>query len=333
MRLGEERIEPGEAEAIAALVKSNLPTVWTEGETGKRGQHAKHHGLVEGEFLVHEHLPEGFAQGIFQPGARYACLVRFSNGSRGDDREADARGMAIKLLEVPGDKLMPGGGDGREQDFILVDFPTYFTATRDQYAAFNRYALPVLALRGNGVSPARLLRAAWGAVMLLARHRDLSRRARRFAGRHAGSVLGLTFHSTTPYLLGDGRAVKYKAIGRGPDRPPADHPGALREALWAELGKEPVRFDFGVVVQTDPLAHPVEDPTVEWEAAGADFVELAALVLPQQENTPDKDARAETLNFLPWNSLAEHRPLGFINRARREVYRAMSRLRHRKTRT
>lgn len=331
MKLGEERIEPGEAEGIAALVKANLPTVWTEGQTGKRAQHAKHHGLVEGEFLVHENLPEGFAHGVFQPGARYACLVRFSNGSRGDDREADVRGMAIKLLGVPGDKLMPGGGDGREQDFILVDFPTYFTATRDQYAAFNRHALPVLALRGNGVTPVRLLRAAWGGVMLLARHRDLFRQARRFAGRHAGSVLGLTFHSTTPYRLGEGRAVKYKAIGRGPDRAPASEPDALRQVLWAELGRDAVRFDFGVVVQSDPIAHPVEDPTVDWEAAGAEFVELARLCLPQQDNTPDKDARAETLVFSPWNSLAAHRPLGFINRARREVYRALSRLRHRKT--
>ena len=38
----------------------------------------------------------------------------------------------------------------------------------------------------------------------------------------------------------------------------------------------------------------------------------------------------ENLSFNPWRTLPEHRPLGSINRARLQVYPAISRFRHRK---
>ena len=39
-------------------------------------------------------------------------------------------------------------------------------------------------------------------------------------------------------------------------------------------------------------------------------------------------AFGENLSYTPWHSLAEHRPLGGINRARKVVYRAISMFRH-----
>ena len=36
----------------------------------------------------------------------------------------------------------------------------------------------------------------------------------------------------------------------------------------------------------------------------------------------------ENLSFNPWHSLPAHRPLGGINRARKVVYPALSKLRH-----
>ena len=40
-----------------------------------------------------------------------------------------------------------------------------------------------------------------------------------------------------------------------------------------------------------------------------------------------RDAACEQISFNPWHTLAEHRPLGSLNRARREIYDAMAQLR------
>ena len=69
---------------------------------------------------------------------------------------------------------------------------------------------------------------------------------------------------------------------------------------------------------------PVEDPTVEWPP------------VPEGRHDPHpgpgvRHAGAtfgENLSFTPWHALPEHRPLGGINRARKAIYRAISRQRH-----
>ncbi|KHQ52215.1 catalase [Mameliella alba] len=321
--MGDERIPAGEAAEILHLTRANLQTLWRRDGVVKRGQHAKHHALLQGRFRVRPDLPPSLAQGVFQPGADHACLVRFSNGGQQDDRARDVRGMAIKLLDIPGLKLQPGQGHMREQDFVLVDHPVYFCKDMGDYMPFNRHFLPVQALRSKGGSPLRLWRALRGLTMLGLFHRPVLRAARAFAGRRAGSLLALTYHSTTPYRLGD-LAVKYKVQGQGAPVDPVQTPDGLGRRLWQALDAEEARMTFGVVMQDDPTRQPVEDARVDWEAAGAAFVPVAEIVLPRQEDSADRSARAETLRFSPWMSLPAHRPLGAINRARREVYRVMA---------
>jgi hypothetical protein len=50
-------------------------------------------------------------------------------------------------------------------------------------------------------------------------------------------------------------------------------------------------------------------------------------VAPQAFDTPERMKEAEDMSFDPWHALAEHRPLGGINRARRAVYAASLKLR------
>lgn len=71
----------------------------------------------------------------------------------------------------------------------------------------------------------------------------------------------------------------------------------------------------------------VEDAAVEWTPAV--FIDLAKIEIPQDQdiNDPERDAVCENISFNPWNSLAEHRPAGAINRARLSVYSAISRKR------
>ena len=56
---------------------------------------------------------------------------------------------------------------------------------------------------------------------------------------------------------------------------------------------------------------------------------VATITIPPQDiDSAERRALCEDLIFSPWHGLVEHRPLGGINRLRREVYLASARLRH-----
>jgi hypothetical protein len=88
-------------------------------------------------------------------------------------------------------------------------------------------------------------------------------------------------------------------------------------------------FDLMVQLRTRPDAMPIEDPTVIWDKGAAPFVPVASITTPEQSfDSPEQNAFCENLSFTPWHCIDAHRPLGGINRVRRVVYEAISRLRH-----
>jgi len=90
-----------------------------------------------------------------------------------------------------------------------------------------------------------------------------------------------------------------------------------------------VRLPFLVQRRTDPASMPIEDATVEWSEARAPLVRVATITIPVQRfDSPQQMALAERIAYTPWHTLPEHRPLGSVNRTRRTVYQAVSRLRH-----
>jgi hypothetical protein len=103
----------------------------------------------------------------------------------------------------------------------------------------------------------------------------------------------------------------------------------LRDALKQTLAKQSTTFDFLVQVRADPARMPIEDPSIAWRESDAPFRKVATLEIPaQQFDTPERREFGDNLSFNPWRCLPEHRPLGGISRARRQVYRALSGLRH-----
>lgn len=96
-----------------------------------------------------------------------------------------------------------------------------------------------------------------------------------------------------------------------------------------QLGASDAVFDFAIQVQTDPYKMPIEDPSVNWDESLSPFQRVATLTIPAQVfDTPSRDEMGDNLSFNPWRTLAEHRPMGGISRARRQVYRALSKFRH-----
>lgn len=313
-----ERIPPDEQLHIDSLIDTLRDKMKADyaGSKTLRDAHPKMHGLVRAWFEVEPNLEDSLRVGVFSEPKRYPAYVRLSNadGSLGPDAKPDIRGLAIKLLGVPGFKLLEEAQDSPNQDFLLISHDSF--VTRD-VAEFDGL---VQAMVKGGLTLASFMlthpRIALNILSSLKPHTD---------------VLDLRYFSVTPYLLGT-RAVKYGLRPVTHVKPPlAFKPSFnfLRERLKQSLSQGEAVFEFMVQLQSDERSTPVEDPSVSWSERVAPFHKVATLrILAQDFDTPEQQLFGENLSFNPWRCLPEHRPLGGISRARRQVYRALSSFRH-----
>jgi hypothetical protein len=315
-----------EAAAVASIVASlerSLAREYPDGTLARRDAHPKHHGLVRASFEVGRDVPGALRHGVFAEPARYDAWVRFSNGAPRveADTKKDQRGMAIKLVGVPGEKLLGDERDAVTQDFLVASAPRFFIRDASSYAAFAQAAStpPAVRLLGFffGWNP-----LAWRVHEFRALVGSLARTA---------DLLATRYWSQAPSRLGP-HVVKYSArpLDPGPYASPGASPDFLRERLAERLAASPARFEFLVQRYVDDARTPVEDATIEWLEQDAPFERVATLTIPAQDfQLAAQMALAEHLSFTPWHSLPAHEPVGGINRIRREVYRAISAYRHR----
>jgi Catalase len=324
LQLATEYPPPGEDAYVRQLSEMLRQKVEEDYSTGitRRDAHAKHHGCVKAEFVVEPNLPPELRVGVFREPRTYPAWVRFSNqdGLAKPDIDKDIRGMAIKLMEVEGEKLLEDEKFERTQDFLLISHPVFVTKDVKEFAHL------IEAMR-RGV-----LRLGWFFLNPF----DLHLRALcnlMASRRQCANPLEIRYWSTTPYQFGAG-AVKYSARPHAaetalPPRPLPDD--FLKEALKRSLAGGDFFFDFMVQFQKDPVRMPIEDPGALWSEKRSPFLKVATIRIPAQEfDSAAQMAFGEDIAFTPWHSLPDHRPFGGINRARKEVYRAISEFRHRK---
>lgn len=322
-----ETIPPDEVEAIRetiALLNGFMARTYPpNARPALRDAHAKAHGCVGATFEVPE-LEARYRVGVFATARAYDAWIRFSNGSDRPkpDSEGDGRGMAIKLMGVPGPKLLPAEIDAKTQDFVMINHPVFFVDTAAHYVELTRKQQ-----RGD------LLQYFVG----LRDPRDWHLRAALIAfailRQKPVDPLGMRYWSMSPYAFGDG-AMKYSATPcdgpvRDPELTARESPNFLAENMAKHLETRDACFDFAIQLRTDPESMPIEDPMVEWKEKAAPFATLARIRIPRQTfRSPEQQTFCENLSMTPWHSLPEHRPLGGINRLRRAVYETISRLRH-----
>lgn len=311
-----------EAKAIEHVLDVSLALLDTSTRPVLRGQHPKTVGCVRAEFEVEADIPENLRIGVFSEPRVFPALIRFSNGHQTDDRKKDIHGVAIKLMEVDGEKLLSDERDARTQDFLLADSPAFFISDLKAYAPFSRALEDVKRSFFGGLS--FLLRLQFSPF----RPWPLMRQA---LSKKPDSLLRSWFWSQTPYALGP-LQVKYALrpdLALTPKPAQSDSKDQLRVALKSQLSRAESRYDFLVQMRTDPDSMPIEDASVEWDDAKAPFQKVAVVRIPAQVfDFPEMFAFAEDLSFTPWHARIEHRPLGGINRARRVVYDALSARRH-----
>ncbi|GAB5417081.1 MAG: catalase family protein [Crocinitomicaceae bacterium] len=284
----------------------------------KRQVHAKMHGCVKAKFTVAPDLPEDLKVGVFSEPKSFHAWIRFSNASTipKPDKKKDIRGMAIKLMNVPGEKLLADEKTLNTQDFLLMSSETFFSHN-------------LVAFRQTLKSATAKSKLALLLYFINPKHWKLARRLMKSMIK-CENLLAQNYWSTQPFRFGtEDRAVKYFVKpwdGNNIVNENVSDDDYLRINMQQTLDSNSVGFDFYVQLQTDAVTMPIEDPTVPWDSP---FQKVASIEIVEQTfDSEEQMAFGQNLSFNAWHSLPEHKPLGSFNRARKVAYETMSKYRH-----
>jgi hypothetical protein len=323
LALAEERPIADEEMWLQSIITSfekQMRLLWKPGGF-ERGGNTKTHGIVRGEFIVHDNLPSNLRHGIYAQPRRFAAWVRFSGPGPYVTPDIDDVGfmsISVKLMGVPGPKLMDE--EQFTQDMFGVSPPTFVTPDTKANAQLQIESLKNAQIYYFvNVRRPHLLDFIMQALWI----------------KTQSSPFEAPYFSCVPYLLGEGQAMQYSfwpksntrtPIPRLPLRPPDDY---LRDAMVKSLSAGDIEFDVRLQLQTDPHLMPIENNGVLWPERLSPRVSIATLRLPKQIfNSRAQMDFAKRLSYNPWHCIPEHRPLGNQSRARRRMYYELSKLRH-----
>lgn len=310
-----ESIPEGEAARFNRLAQElrQLQIRRAQGRPIERGLHAKQHVGVTGELLVRDDLPaELVVGGVFEPKQRWPLYVRYSNGApvHQPDSVRDVRGVAIKLVGVPGKKVIPGLADKKTQDFLFIPTPTFPFKSPDDFGKL------VFAMAGSKALLLPRLVSALGPGGALKLIKGLSK------SPVVSSMATQTFYMPAPVRFGKsaGRLALFpKQTGDGG---PPQTPSHYRDDLIARCKAGSISYTLKVQLFVDEQQTPIEDPRVDWSSP---YHELGEVVVAQQDIESPRgkqiDELVESLSFDPWHAVEELRPLGAVMRARGAAYR------------
>ncbi len=312
-----ERIAPDEAERFeryAAELRALQHGRRASRGRVERGLHVKPHVGAVGRLEIGV-VPEGFGAAFFAAPGTWPAFVRFSNGGPADkpDKANDVRGLAIKLVGVPGAKIIPGLEAAATQDFLFIHLPAIGVRDPDEFVTLVR-----LAARGPALLVPRLI-GALGFRRALAIVRGV------IGMPKVRSMATTRFYTAAPIRFGSA-AVKLALFPEQADVP--RRPGgrdALRDDLVQRLASGDLVWRLMAQRFVDEATTPIEDAALPWPETQAPFVELGRLIVPTQDIRSPRgealEAQIETLSFDPWHAVPELRPLGAIMRARAVAYR------------
>ncbi|HEY1955401.1 MAG TPA: hypothetical protein VGH28_07305 [Polyangiaceae bacterium] len=299
-----ETIPPGESEKF-----ERYATILADIQRARGGKHralhAKQHAGLRATLEVLE-VPDHARVALFSAPKTYDALVRFSNGSgrvESDDKP-DVRALAMKILGVPGKKLIPGMEEETTQDFLLINTPALAFRTVDEFVAFAQVA------DSPALLPFRLFgKVGFGAFGLLSRLLASAKKISSLATQKYFSLAAIRF--------GD-YAARLSLEPNQTDAP--EKTAVLADELGARLEKGPISWTLRAQFFVDEEKTPIEDSSRAWSDADAPPVSLARLVIAPQDPKALFD-RVESLAFDPWHACEELRPLGAPMRARSPAYR------------
>lgn len=346
---GERKID-GEDESIANAKK--LVTELMKKKQAARGKaepanHASLQGCMRATFEVRQ-VNATLGVGFFKTPAIYNSWIQFSNadgvmsGRKGkDDHEGVLRGVAIKVMGVHGERQADDGAT--TQDFIMNNRPYFYwkninvmsnlLTVVSQPDLFSKASEFGSAIVGHGLTipvlhGLRLDKADKNVIANPLEERYWSRLPVGF-GLGKAMKYGMWRHScdsSDPVWTTIPDALEDHTPAIDPTGLPSRY---LRDAMKSTLAQDDVCFDFAIQRQTNPVDMPVEDEDVRWTHKKAPYEVVARVRIPKQDfDQPNRDAFCSNLSFSPFHGLAEHRPLGNLNRGRHVLEKLSSKYRH-----
>jgi hypothetical protein len=307
-----ETLGPDEDERFARLGERLVAMQTARPGKPTRALHGKGHAGLRARVRVLPDLPAYARQGFFAEPTERRAYVRFSNGagSLRPDREPDLRGLAVKVLDVDGPKVL---GDARTQDFLMIDSPTVPFRSPEEFVAFVTATAEPKGAIGRVVRDLGL----WRTLALLGSlATTVKGKPRSVVDRALYSAAAVSFG---PYAARYAAFPVHTAGEEGPATAEADY---LRVRTSSRVAKTPLEYELRAQFFTGAET-PVEDSSVAWPSP---FVPVARLTIEAQDPTGERGERLrafiETLSFDPWHALVVHKPLGAVMRARKHAYYA-----------
>jgi Animal haem peroxidase/Catalase len=285
-----------------------------------RAFHVKATFAADDAELAFLDLPPDLEVGFARSSAVYPALVRFSNaaGTVRPDADKDMRGVALRVTTP----------EGEQHDLLATNFPVSHARNAEQFVRFavataggrvsQIVGLAGLAVRCGPLETIRMLRNILDARCTI------------------DSIATETYWSRGAIAWGDALAVRYllrPEPGR-PDAPPAarHNPDFLSHEAARRLAAGDMRFELCLQRFRDPKATPIEDTAVEWSEQSAPPIPVAVLTIRGRDAAGIGDVAepvaAQSVDFNPWNTTEDFRPLGNLNRARKAAYDASAAHRH-----
>jgi hypothetical protein len=262
-------------------------------------------GITNAEFRVRDDIPVGLRVGYLQPAAVIPATIRFSNasGTVKADTEKDLRGAAVSLNPA-----------GERHDLLMTNAAASHARDPRQFIIF------AMAMAGSRLLLLPRLIIGLGLFEAIRMLRTVVRQS----SRPVESLACETFWSRSAYKCGE-RALRFTLVPTqsGECLVPKG-PEFLGEDLVERLKRGPVVFDYCVQLFVNETVTPIEDGIAEWKESDSPSICIAQLVIPQQDLSSEEGAAmkaaVDAMEFNPWKTTEDFRPLGALNRARDPVY-------------
>ena len=304
--------EAVEIQEIIRTMKDFLAKNYPQGDI-KRNFHPKMHGCLKGKLEIRDDIPEHLRLGLFRVPKNFEAWLRFSNAPPKvqSDKRSSGRGLAIKVLEVPGEVL--------EVDPIGVNCQNFLLTTSPILSAWN---IPLYKKAIKAVL------FGWKERLLFVLHPGHWRSlylTLKYSKKHE-NLLAQRYFSGGAFRYGERLFVKFLLL---PHRPALGYSLSgqkkddfLKEQLKSDMETQVQGFTLHIQVHENEITEPLENTSIVWKKEG---IPVAELWIPQQDfDFAERMEFGENLSFSPWVCMADHEPVGAINRARRQVYKELA---------
>ena len=325
-----EHPEPNEEQIFTELTQAMGQITRTMAEHYRhayRPVHAKSHAILKARMEVMPQLPPELAQGIFAERESYDAVMRFSTNP-GDllaDNVSSPRGLAVKVMNVPGERLPTDVA--QNQDFVCIDADVFPVAGPEAFLKQLK-GLEKTLTAPEGVKHAVSLGARLVNEGLRAAHVHVG--ALDNIGYPSFHPLGETYTTVVPARFGTYVAkiaftpasqslkdLEGKHIDLGEGYNP------LRDAFREFFASGTAVWDVQAqLALADEKHFPIEKADARWPPDQSPWRTVAKLTAAPQESYSDERQVFvdEQVNFNPWHAVTEHRPLGGLMRSRKRAY-------------